>query len=105
MIKRKINVGLIFGGKSGEHQVSLQSAKSIHTAFDKKKYKVILIGVDKKGIWRIGDSSNYLIHAENPKLIALNKQMVAVFPLQKKDKIELVEIKSNRSLAKIDIKN
>ncbi len=45
----KLNIGLIFGGKSGEHEVSLQSAQSIYQAFDKNKYSITLIRVDKKG--------------------------------------------------------
>ena len=38
----KIRVGLIFGGKSGEHEVSLQSAKSIYKALDQQRYEVVL---------------------------------------------------------------
>jgi D-alanine-D-alanine ligase len=47
----KIRVGLVFGGKSGEHEVSVRSAKSIYEALDKQKYEVELLGVDKKGGW------------------------------------------------------
>jgi D-alanine-D-alanine ligase len=47
----KIRVGLVFGGRSGEHEVSLRSAKSIYEALDKKKYEVELLGVDKLGVW------------------------------------------------------
>jgi D-alanine-D-alanine ligase len=47
----KIRVGLVFGGKSGEHEVSIRSAKSIYESLDKSKYEVVLLGVDKKGLW------------------------------------------------------
>lgn len=47
----KIRVGLVFGGRSGEHEVSIRSAKSIYEALDKSKYEVDLLGVDKKGQW------------------------------------------------------
>lgn len=47
----KIRVGVIFGGRSGEHEVSLRSAKSIIDALDKNKYEVIPIGITKEGNW------------------------------------------------------
>lgn len=53
MTKKK--VGIIFGGKSAEHEVSLQSAKNIVDAIDKNKYDVVLIGIDKQGKWHIND--------------------------------------------------
>lgn len=78
----KKKVGIIFGGKSAEHEVSLQSAKNIVDAIDQDKYDVVLIGIDKQGKWHINDKSSYLINAENPKLIQLNKsnESVAVVP-------------------------
>ncbi len=72
-MSRKIRVGILFGGKSAEHEVSLQSAKNVIDAIDREKYEVVLIGMDKAGRWFLGDPSNYLLHAENPKLIALNR--------------------------------
>lgn len=54
MSKKKINIAIIFGGKSGEHEVSLVSATSIIKNLDKKKYKVIPIGIAKTGEWFSG---------------------------------------------------
>ncbi len=72
-MKRKLRVGILFGGRSAEHEVSLQSAKSIIEAIDKAKYEVVLIGIDKSGGWHLNEASTFLLHADNPKLIALNK--------------------------------
>jgi D-alanine-D-alanine ligase len=47
----KINVGILFGGKSVEHEVSLQSARNIIEAMDKEKYNITLIGISKQGEW------------------------------------------------------
>ena len=47
----KIKVGLIFGGRSGEHDVSLVSANSIMKALDKDKYEIIPIGITRTGVW------------------------------------------------------
>jgi D-alanine-D-alanine ligase len=71
--KKKIKVGIIFGGKSAEHEVSLQSAKNIIEAMDKGKYDITLIGIDKTGKW-FRSGSNYLLNATNPKLIKLNSE-------------------------------
>jgi D-alanine-D-alanine ligase len=48
---RKLRVGVIFGGRSGEHEVSLISAKGIMNAMDKEKYVIIPIGITKEGRW------------------------------------------------------
>lgn len=50
----KIKVGVVFGGRSGEHEVSLVSANSIMDAIDKDKYEVIPIGITKEGQWVVG---------------------------------------------------
>ncbi len=52
---KKLKVGVIFGGKSGEHEVSVQSAKSIIESLDPKKYTIVPIGISKQGRWLIGD--------------------------------------------------
>jgi len=48
---RKIRVGVIFGGRSGEHEVSLASARSVMRAVDKEKYEIVPIGITKEGRW------------------------------------------------------
>ena len=52
---RKLRVGVICGGRSGEHAVSLLSAQSVLNARDRDKYAVIPIGIDKDGRWITGD--------------------------------------------------
>src|SRR3989344_4902081 len=49
--QKKLTVGVIFGGRSGEHEVSLVSAASVIKALDKKKYHVVQIGIAKDGAW------------------------------------------------------
>ncbi|MDD5433480.1 MAG: D-alanine--D-alanine ligase A, partial [Candidatus Pacebacteria bacterium] len=65
---QKINVGIIFGGKSAEHEVSLQSAKNIVAALEKEKYNPILIGIDKSGKWLLNSSSQLLLENHSPEL-------------------------------------
>ena len=72
-MSNKIRVGILFGGKSAEHEVSLQSAKNVVEAIDKDKYEVVLIGIDKQGRWYLNDTSHFLLNSEDPKLISRNK--------------------------------
>lgn len=51
----KLKIGLIFGGKSGEHEVSLKSAKEVWDNLNQEKYDIIPIAITKKGKWLIGD--------------------------------------------------
>ncbi len=55
----KLRVGILFGGRSGEHEVSLLSAASVLSAIDKEKYEVVPIGITKDGRWLTAE------HAEN----------------------------------------
>jgi D-alanine-D-alanine ligase len=48
---KKLRVGILFGGRSGEHEVSLLSAASVLNAIDKSKYEVVPIGITKEGRW------------------------------------------------------
>jgi D-alanine-D-alanine ligase len=81
-MNKRINVAILFGGKSAEHEVSLQSAKNVFEAIDREKYNVIFIGIDKTGRWLLNDGSRILLNSENPKLIKLNKNSdpVALVP-------------------------
>lgn len=51
--KRKVRVGIIFGGKSVEHEVSLRSAKNVVAAIDRQKYTPVLLKIDQRGRWEI----------------------------------------------------
>ncbi len=63
---RKIKVGVIYGGRSAEHEVSLQSAKNVINAIDKDKYEIILIRIDKNGCWHL-NKSNFSLNLVNSK--------------------------------------
>lgn len=78
----KLRVGIIFGGKSTEHEVSLQSAKNIINGLDRSQFDVCLIGINKEGHWHEYDEANFLLHANDPSRIALNtpKRSIAIIP-------------------------
>jgi D-alanine-D-alanine ligase len=61
MMERKLRVGVIFGGRSGEHEVSLVSATSVITALDADKYEVVPIGITQEGRWLSSDKGLKLL--------------------------------------------
>lgn len=63
-MKKKLRVGVLFGGRSGEHEVSLRSAASILKAMDPKKYDVMPIGITKQGQWLGGGGAQALLEGE-----------------------------------------
>jgi D-alanine-D-alanine ligase len=69
----KIKVGVIFGGRSAEHEVSIRSAKNIIEALDKEKYEPILIGIDKSGRWFLNGSLD-LIGKQSSEKVTLIPQ-------------------------------
>ncbi len=67
----KIRVGVLFGGKSAEHEVSQASAKNVVEAIDKRKYEVVLIGIDREGQWHLSAPSRLSVEAAGSELPAL----------------------------------
>jgi D-alanine-D-alanine ligase len=61
----KINVGVVFGGRSGEHDISLLSAASVMQALDPDKYHIIPIGITKEGRWLAGGDPLLALKEQN----------------------------------------
>ncbi len=102
-MKKKTRVAILFGGKSAEHEVSLQSAKSIIDAIDKNKYDVVLIGIDKSGRWLLNNRSHYLLHADNPKLISLHTSNKDLALQPGKNNGRLVTISQQENIGTVDV--
>lgn len=78
---KKIRVGILFGGKSAEHQVSLQSAKNIIASIDRKKYLPVAIGIDRHGRWHLAQADNFLQRADDMECVRLSVDSpVALIP-------------------------
>ncbi len=60
----KLRVGILFGGRSGEHEVSLLSAASVLNAIDKTKYEVVPIGITKDGRWLTAEHAERLLKGD-----------------------------------------
>jgi D-alanine-D-alanine ligase len=72
MTRRRVAV--VFGGRSGEHEISLRSARAIVAALDPKKHEVILVGIGKDGRWRAGPELA-------PALARAERELIAVPPI------------------------
>jgi len=104
--KNKIKVGVIFGGRSGEHEVSIVSAQSVIQALDKKKYEVIPIGITKKGEWIAGSLAMGYIKEGIKKLPF--KSLLPPDPTEKrlvkvKEKNSVLAIAANSEFTKLDV--
>lgn len=74
-MKRKLRVGVIFGGRNSEHEVSLKSARAAMEALDRSKYDVVPIGIDKAGRWLVGDDPLLALErAADPALLGREPQ-------------------------------
>jgi D-alanine-D-alanine ligase len=80
MMAKKIRVGVLFGGRSGEHEVSLLSAASVLNAIDRNKYEVVPIGITKEGRWLTSVHAERLLegkHHEDKSLRAGDPEATA----------------------------
>ena len=99
----KLRVGIVFGGKSAEHEVSLQSAKNIVEAIDKTRFEVVLLGIDKQGQWHISDAQNYLLNAHDPAHIALRPSDITLAHIPGKAHQQMINAASGQPLDAIDV--
>ena len=76
MSNKKLRVGIIFGGRSGEHDVSLMSARSVLSVLDPNKYEIFTIGITRTGAWVTGPD---LLDAFNKDRLE-NLQRVTILP-------------------------
>jgi D-alanine-D-alanine ligase len=99
----KIRVGVVFGGRSAEHEVSLQSARNVLEALDPEKYEPVLIGIDREGRWHLDEQTRALFDSARPlpNLVADSPQEVAL--LARGEKSRLVDLAGNRDLGRLDV--
>ena len=70
--QRKLRVGVLFGGRSGEHEVSLASAASVIRGLDPQKYEAVPIGITKEGHWLIGAGAQKML----PEVLKAGQRVV-----------------------------
>ncbi len=99
----KIKVAILFGGRSAEHEVSLQSASNVIESLDRNKYEPVLIGIDKNGRWFLNESSMKVLNADNPALIKLNSSGSQVVLTPNGLGSSLISMEDAKTIEKIDV--
>ncbi|MCL4366378.1 D-alanine--D-alanine ligase, partial [Patescibacteria group bacterium] len=85
------------------HEISLQSAKNVFSAIDKEKYEVVLVGINKTGKWLLFDSSNFLLHPEDTKLVALGNFSKEVVLSNNGESAHLINISQPQDIQPVDV--
>jgi D-alanine-D-alanine ligase len=105
-VAKKLRVGVIFGGRSGEHDVSIRSARAIVEALDRKKFEIVPIAISQEGKWLSPASSARMLPAEVQGLLnARNVESTSdVAILGDPSRKGLIALKSNElSAEKLDV--
>lgn len=96
-------VGILFGGKSVEHEVSLQSARNVYDAVDRSKYDAVLIGIDQEGRWHVCDAA-LLAGATSPTAkLAPGALSSALALVPGETEHALIDAGSQRGLPRLDV--
>jgi D-alanine-D-alanine ligase len=100
---RRIRVGVVFGGRSAEHEVSLQSAKNVLEALDRSKYEPVLIGIDRDGRWHLDDQTARLFEQARPLpnlSVGADREVALV---ARGEQSHLLDLAAGRELARLDV--
>jgi D-alanine-D-alanine ligase len=74
----RTRVGILFGGRSAEHEISILSARNVVAALDRERFDPILIGIAKDGRWLVQDESSLLHSPADPRRVKLDLEGLAV---------------------------
>ena len=100
----KIRIGILYGGRSGEHDVSLCSAASIFSALDRSKYKIMAIGIDRDGRWYVQNKPKIISDKDFGRKMSLKKSgMWLVNHFEQKNKLHLYDIKNKNKEVVVDV--
>lgn len=100
----KTRLGIVFGGKSGEHEVSILSARNIFEALDRERYDPLLVGVDRQGVWRLGWDLSFLQNPEDARKAAIDPSAPAVFPVAGgSGQAAFLDASDGRERARVDV--
>src|SRR5579871_4245908 len=99
MAEQKIRVAVLFGGRSGEHEISLRSALTVMSAMDPARYEIVPIGIDHEGHWFLENNALKLLAQTTPDLGALSAGDTPVTLLPHNDSRTLVPTPSQGGVA------
>lgn len=101
---KKLTVGVLYGGRSGEHDVSLCSAASAVSALNTDKYEIIAIGIDRDGKWYVQDKPEIVPHKDFGKVLSLKKRGTwLVNHFEQENKLSLYNLEGSGEKVTVDI--
>src|ERR1700749_789927 len=91
---KRLRVGVLFGGRSGEHEISLRSALTVMSAMDPRRYEIVPIGIGRDGRWSLQSDALRMLADATPKLGALGRGGLPVSLLPYPDSHALIKTPS-----------
>ncbi len=98
----KKTIAIVYGGRSGEHEVSLRSAFYVYNNIDRKKYDVVLIAIDKNGRWYFSRNFDDMVNTKS-QLWKLKTKLKEIVLLKSEKCSQVFSLKEKKNLIGIDI--
>jgi D-alanine-D-alanine ligase len=95
----KLRIGVVFGGRSGEHEVSLASAASVMAAMDRERFQPVPIGITRDGHWAVGGDPLRALSEEAARLALTERAAEAGVKRELLERASAVEVASSSALA------
>jgi len=99
----KLNLLVLLGGKSPEHTISLRSGRNVIDALNKDKYHILIVGIDKSGVWHYYSQDQYLDNADDNIKLTLKASDTKVFIEGDGKKIYLYNRNDNSKITSVDV--
>ncbi len=102
--KSKLKIGVLYGGRSGEHDVSLCSAASVVTALNKSKYDIVAVGIDRDGRWYVQNQPEIITDKAFGKILSLKKQgLWLVNHFEQQNKLHIYNLENRKQDVVVDL--
>ena len=103
MKDQKIKVGFLFGGRSPEHNISLLSASNVIENIDRDRYDVVLMAIDRDGVWHYNEGDLVLVNPGDAQLVSLPEYDNTIYLSQNAGDHSIIDKSSGKVIAKIDV--
>lgn len=100
---KRARIGIIYGGQSPEHEVSLQSASNIIKSINKEKYELVLIGIDKTGTWYLQDDKAPFFNENDPASIKRGEPLANLAVVPGSDNAKFYNLSESKFLEPLDV--
>ncbi|MDF1694335.1 MAG: D-alanine--D-alanine ligase [Saprospiraceae bacterium] len=102
-MSNKLKIGVVFGGKSPEHNISLLSARNVIDNIDRSQFDVVLLAIDKTGVWHYIDGELQLSNPGNAQTVALPKFENTICLSQNSGDHSIIDQATGECITKIDV--